>query len=103
MLGAQSQIDNYLSMRGLQRHMVGGYRVTDENAMLAAMEAAGTARMLVEAQLSKVRCMPQSSRYNIPDYCQSREMPMSAFVTTFHDTDSTQVPLEPLPLSMCAN
>ena len=53
-LGAQSQIDNYLSMRGLQRHMVGGYRVTDENAMLAAMEAAGTARMLVEAQLSKV-------------------------------------------------
>ena len=41
-------------MRGLDPKRVGGYRVTDEDAMLAAMEAAGTARMLVEAQLSKV-------------------------------------------------
>lgn len=53
-LGAKTQIDNYLNMRGLDPKHVGGYRVTDEDAMLAAMEAAGTARMLVEAQLSKV-------------------------------------------------
>ena len=53
-LGAKRQIDNYLRMRGLEQHMVKGYRVTDESAMLAAMEAAGTSRMLVEAQLSKV-------------------------------------------------
>ena len=42
-------------MRGLDPKSVGGYRITDEDAMLAAMEAAGTSRMLVEAQLSKVR------------------------------------------------
>ena len=54
MLGAKSQIDNYLKMRGLKEHMVKGYRITDESGMLAAMEAAGTSRMLVEAQLSKV-------------------------------------------------
>ena len=53
-LGAKTQIDNYLSMRGLVPKVVKGYRVTDEDAMLAAMEAAGTSRMLVEAQLSQV-------------------------------------------------
>ncbi|KAL0056236.1 hypothetical protein WJX82_009116 [Trebouxia sp. C0006] len=52
-LGAKTQIDNYLSMRGLEPKNVKGYRITDEHAMLAAMEAAGTSRMLVEAQLSK--------------------------------------------------
>ncbi|KAL0031769.1 hypothetical protein WJX79_006380 [Trebouxia sp. C0005] len=52
-LGAKTQIDNYLSMRGLEPKNVKGYRITDEDAMLAAMEAAGTSRMLVEAQLSK--------------------------------------------------
>ncbi len=42
-------------MRGLEPKNVKGYRITDEDAMLAAMEAAGTSRMLVEAQLSKVQ------------------------------------------------
>ena len=41
-------------MRGLEPKNVRGYRITDEDAMLAAMEAAGTSRMLVEAHLSKV-------------------------------------------------
>lgn len=53
-LGGKVQIDNYLNMRGLEPKSVGGYRITDADAMLAAMEAAGTSRMLVEAQLSKV-------------------------------------------------
>ena len=53
-LGGKVQIDNYLNMRGIEPKSVGGYRITDEDAMLAAMEAAGTSRMLVEAQLSKV-------------------------------------------------
>ena len=57
-LGATTQIDNYLRMRGLDTKHVKGYRITDEDAMLAAMEAAGTARMLVEAQLSKVLTLP---------------------------------------------
>ena len=52
-LGATNQIDNYLRIRGLEARFVGGYRVTDE-AMLAAMEAAGTSRVLVESHLSKV-------------------------------------------------
>ncbi|KAL3139784.1 hypothetical protein ABBQ38_004086 [Trebouxia sp. C0009 RCD-2024] len=52
-LGGKVQIDNYLNMRGLEPKSVGGYRITDADAMLAAMEAAGTSRMLVEAQLSK--------------------------------------------------
>ena len=54
-LGGKVQIDNYLNMRGLEPKNIGGYRITDEDAMLAAMEAAGTSRMLVEAQLSKVQ------------------------------------------------
>ena len=53
-LGAKTQIDNYLNMRGLEPKSVKGYRITDEDAMLAAMEAAGTSRMHVEAHLSKV-------------------------------------------------
>ena len=56
-LGAKTQIDNYLNMRGLEPKNVRGYRITDEDAMLAAMEAAGTSRMLVEAHLSKVRLL----------------------------------------------
>lgn len=66
-LGAKSQIDNYLKMRGLKEHMVKGYRITDESGMLAAMEAAGTSRMLVEAQLSKVSSpLPQYAHTVMP-------------------------------------
>ena len=56
-LGGKIQIDNYLKMRGLKPKNIGGYRITDDDAMLAAMEAAGTSRMLVEAQLSKVQAI----------------------------------------------
>ena len=53
-LGAKTQIDNYMNMRGLEPKNVKGYRITDEDEMLEAMEEAGTSRMLVEAHLSKV-------------------------------------------------
>ena len=55
-LGVTPQIDALLEERGHQPQFLGGYRVTDEHAMLAAMQAAGSARMEVEAQLSKVGC-----------------------------------------------
>ena len=57
-LGVQPQIDALLEDRGHTSQHVGGYRITDEQAMLAAMQAAGAARMEVEAQLSKVRTAP---------------------------------------------
>lgn len=53
-VGATTQIDQYLNLRGFEPNYVGGYRVTDGPAMLAAMEAAGTSRVEVEAELSKV-------------------------------------------------
>ncbi len=77
MLGAKTQIDNYLSMRGLEPKNVKGYRITDEHAMLAAMEAAGTSRMLVEAQLSKV----QQTRAPCIKMCHS---PVLDLVTAMH-------------------
>lgn len=52
-LGAAPQIDHFLRMRGERPRFVGGYRLTDELAMEAAMEAAGSARTLLEALLSK--------------------------------------------------
>ncbi len=71
-LGAKTQIDNYLSMRGLEPKNVKGYRITDEDAMLAAMEAAGTSRMLVEAQLLVLQqhSMPCASNEHIHSVLQ---------------------------------
>ena len=94
-LGATTQIDNYLRMRGLDTKHVKGYRITDEDAMLAAMEAAGAARMLVEAQLSKVIapafCMSQlACRYPIQSamahVCTARQGGLCRYLQmTMHD------------------
>lgn len=56
-LGAAPQIDHILRMRQQKPRFIAGYRLTDELAMEAAMEAAGTARTLLEALLSKVRLL----------------------------------------------
>ena len=46
-LGAQQQIDAQLRQQGKEPRFVGGYRVTDPAALLAAVEASGCSRMEV--------------------------------------------------------
>lgn len=52
-LGLKGQIDTLIGMAGSEPRYVGGYRITDEVAMIAAAEAIGAARAEVEARLSK--------------------------------------------------
>lgn len=52
-VGARMQINQAIRARGSESQYAGGYRVTDEVAMEAAVAAAGIARMEVEARLSK--------------------------------------------------
>ena len=54
-LGAAPLINQAVRLRGHKPSFHGGYRMTDEIAMEAATEAAGTSRTLIEALLSKVR------------------------------------------------
>jgi amino-acid N-acetyltransferase len=56
-LGALPQINRFVRMRGREPRFVSGYRITDELSMEAAMEAAGSSRVLFEALLSKVHCL----------------------------------------------
>jgi amino-acid N-acetyltransferase len=46
-LGSQQQIDANLREQGREPEFVGGYRVTDRAALLAAVEASGCSRMEV--------------------------------------------------------
>jgi amino-acid N-acetyltransferase len=52
-VGARSRINEAIRAFGIEPEYAGGYRVTDEVAMEAAVAAAGAARMEVEARLSK--------------------------------------------------
>ena len=52
-VGARMQINEAVRANGSEPQYVKGYRVTDDVAMKAAVSAAGSARMLVEARLSK--------------------------------------------------
>jgi hypothetical protein len=53
-VGARMQIEREILAIGGSPRIVGGFRVTDQVALQAAIRAAGTARMEVEARLSKV-------------------------------------------------
>ena len=68
-LGTGPQVDARLASRGAPSRFVGGYRVTDADALDAAVDAAGAARVVVEAAMSKV-CV-----------CERRER---EFVFSFH-------------------
>ena len=53
-LGTRPNIDARVRQSGAEPYYEAGQRVTDAGTMHAAMQAAGAARMQVEARLSKV-------------------------------------------------
>ena len=59
-VGARLKIDEAVRVAGSEPQYVRGYRVTDDVAMNAAVAAAGTARMMVEAKLSRAPTVTQS-------------------------------------------
>lgn len=62
-LGTGPQVDARLAARGAPSRFVGGYRVTDAAALDAAVDAAGAARVVVEAAMSKVVCVRERREF----------------------------------------
>lgn len=53
-VGCSCAVDNYLQKLGKQSTFVDGYRITDDDALSAAVNAAGQARSKIEGFFSKV-------------------------------------------------
>lgn len=62
-VGARMQINQAVRAKGSEPRYVKGYRVTDDIAMKAAVAAAGSARMMVEARLSKAPTVTMMRRH----------------------------------------
>lgn len=62
-VGARMQINEAVRAKGSEPRYVKGYRVTDDLAMKAAVSAAGSARMTVEARLSKAPTVTMMRRH----------------------------------------
>jgi amino-acid N-acetyltransferase len=62
-IGARMQINEAIRAKGSEPRYVKGYRVTDDVAMKAAVAAAGAARMVVEARLSKAPTVTMMRRH----------------------------------------
>lgn len=61
--GTHQQIDKLLVERGIQPKFHGAYRVTDPEALEAAMEASGRIRVHIEARLSRRPSIPALRRH----------------------------------------
>ncbi|EFJ51352.1 hypothetical protein VOLCADRAFT_57336 [Volvox carteri f. nagariensis] len=66
-VGAQQQIDDMLKERNMTPKYVGGYRLTDREAMRIAIEAAGQIRTTCEQFLSKGPAIPMFRRHTKGD------------------------------------
>ncbi|GMH38195.1 hypothetical protein BSKO_06079 [Bryopsis sp. KO-2023] len=62
-VGSQCQINSSLSSMGQEPQFVDGYRITDEAALRASVDAAGQARIKVEGFFSKAPPMPMVRRH----------------------------------------
>lgn len=68
--GVQNQIDATMRERNMLPRYVGGYRITDREAMKIAIECAGEIRIECEQNLSKV-CFPCCVYLHPPDDCMT--------------------------------
>lgn len=62
-LGTKPQVNGRLSRSGAASRFVDGYRVTDAAALAAALDAAGAARLEIEAAMSAALAVPMVRRH----------------------------------------
>lgn len=76
-LGVRQLMDELLMARGITPTFVAGYRISDNDVMVAAAEATGAARVQVEAALSRVPPAPPPppSRAPLPAPLQADVLP----------------------------